>query len=77
MSKTRRKVEKVVEYNRKLIEKVNGNIDEVFDELVVLNYKENCIWNPLMDSSMRYEVNPVEKYGEDKISTFLDEFNKK
>ena len=69
-------VEQAVEYNINKLEEVNGQINKVIDELIVLDTGHEAVWCPLRDISLRFKVNPAEEYGEDKIQKFINDFKK-
>lgn len=40
-------------------------------ELFVDNQSGQCIWNPFYDSTLRFEVDPIEEYGLDQIISLV------
>jgi hypothetical protein len=69
-------LKKVVEYNLVEIEKVDG--DQNFAEnIYVLSHEEISVYNPFADESGRFEVNPFEYYGMEKILKMIEEFKMK
>lgn len=67
-------IKKIVQYNKELIDSVDGGVNEVIDDLVLIKFEEYDIWNPLMDITMRYKVDPLKEYGPDKINQFINNF---
>jgi len=70
-------LKEIVDHNKQIINKNNGSLNNAVDEAVVLNYQGHSIWNPFRDETMRYEVEPVKKYGEEKINKFIDDYKTK
>lgn len=57
-----------MKYNKKIIEE-NGNT--INEDVIYFKYKGHDIWNPLMDETLRFSVNPLDKYGEKNINKFI------
>ena len=70
-------LKEIVDYNKRVISENNGIFNKAIDETIVLDYKEYSIWNPFRDETMRFEVEPVKKYGEEKIDKFIDDYKAK
>ncbi|HWO74656.1 MAG TPA: hypothetical protein VNM69_01920 [Bacillus sp. (in: firmicutes)] len=69
-------LEKVVEHNRLEVEKVDGD-QGLAKNVIVLSHEGSSIYNPFVDESGRFEVNPIEYYGMEKILKMIEEFNTK
>ncbi len=68
---------KIVEYNKQIINKNGGDLNKSIKNVVLLNYKGHSIWNPFRDETLRKKVDPIEKYGEDKIERFIKNYKEK
>ncbi|MFW6026868.1 MAG: hypothetical protein ACOCRX_11050 [Candidatus Woesearchaeota archaeon] len=78
INKEKRKlIEEAVEYNEGLIEKADGDMDKIIDDLIIINHGEYSIWNPLMDPTLRFDINPEDEYTEDEINDFLNDYKNK
>ena len=67
-------IKEIVQYNKELIDSVDGEINEIVNDLVLIKFEEYDVWNPLMDITMRYKVEPLKEYGQDKINQFINDF---
>jgi hypothetical protein len=70
-------LEEIVDYNGKIIDKNDGDINKSIDNIITLKYKGHSIWNPFMDETLRIKVDPEEKYSLDKLENFINDYNKK
>ena len=77
MNETQKNIlEEIVEYNRDLInEKGGGDMNKVLDDLIILNHNNHSIWDPFTDATSRFEVDPVDEYGAEKIENFIEKYN--
>lgn len=75
-NKKEKTLKKITNYNRELLEKGDDSVNEFINQLIILNYKGHSIWNPLLDETGRFRVDPKEKYGEKEIDSFISEYNK-
>ncbi|MFW5889377.1 MAG: hypothetical protein ACOCUD_03250 [Bacillota bacterium] len=69
-------LKRAVNYNQNILNEAGGDIDSVLHKIIYFDYKSHTIWNPFKDESLRYDVDPIEKYGENKIKSFLDNYKK-
>jgi hypothetical protein len=65
---------KIVDYNKDIIEGVDGNTNNVIDKIITLEYRGHNIWNPFRDETLRYKVKPEDKYGEKKVIEFIKSY---
>lgn len=70
-------LKKIVEFNKKIINKNNGDFNNSLNEVIFFDYKGYSIWNPFKDETSRFEIDPLEKYGEEKIKKFIKDYKKK
>jgi hypothetical protein len=70
------KLKEIVKYNREIIEDHNGDINSALNKIIYFNFEEYTIWNPLLDVSGRYEVDPVKEYSKSLIEEFIDNYMK-
>ncbi|KXS38611.1 MAG: hypothetical protein AWU54_2203 [Candidatus Frackibacter sp. T328-2] len=71
------KLKDIVDYNKNIIEEASGDVNNVIDKLITLEYQGHTIWNPLKDETLRYEVNAEEKYGLEKLRKLISDFKSK
>jgi hypothetical protein len=69
------RLEFVIAYNRKIMESVD--YDQSRAEGLVTFYDDKqgvSVWNPLIDVSGRFDVDPIEEYGEGNIKEMIYKF---
>lgn len=76
-NKKERILKKITNYNRDILEKDDDSANKFINQLIILNYKGHSIWNPFLDETGRFRVDPEEKYGEKEIDNFISKYNKK
>lgn len=67
-------LEEIVNFNMEKIKNYDGDVNKALDDIFYFNYNENTIWNPFLDVTGRYEVNPEKEYGEDNIQYLINNF---
>ncbi|PTX14806.1 hypothetical protein SAMN04488598_1556 [Halanaerobium congolense] len=76
MSNINKKIlEKIVDYNKKVIEKHGNNENKAINEMITLKFEGHSIWNPFLDESGRFKVEPEKKYGKEEIDMFINKYN--
>lgn len=71
------KLKEVVAYNENQLVKVDGDQGNA-ENLITFVHEEELveIYNPFSDPSGRFEVDPIEEYGEEKIQEMINEYDK-
>lgn len=71
------KLGEVLDHNERQMNKVDGDQGSA-ENLITFVFEEEEveIWNPFLDSSCRFEVDPVTEYGEKNIQEMINKFNK-
>jgi hypothetical protein len=64
-------LKEIVNYNKKVIEKYENSESKAINEMIILNYEGHSIWNPFKDESLRFNVDPEEKYGKKELKKFI------
>lgn len=67
-------LKKIVDHNKKIIKKYEHNENKAINEMIVLNYKGHSIWDPFKDETLRFNVDPEEKYGKKKLNEFVSKY---
>ena len=67
-------LKEIVNYNRKLINEADGDINKVIGQLITIEHNKYTIWNPFKDITQRFEVDPNEEYGKSKIEKFIRKY---
>ena len=70
-------LEKIVDYNKKVIEKYGDNGNDSINEMITLKFEGHSIWNPFLDETGRFMVDPEEKYGIKKLNELVKDYQSK
>jgi len=70
-------LKKIVEHNKKIIGKYGNSESEAVNEMITLKFEGHSIWNPFLDETGRFKVDPEEKYGGKKLDIFINKFKEK
>jgi hypothetical protein len=78
MTSTNDTLKKIVAYNEKLLDAVDGDQGSV-EGLIELDDKKSgiSIWNPFLDTTFRTTVDPVKEYGEEAVTEMISKYNLK
>ncbi|MFW6025611.1 MAG: hypothetical protein ACOCRX_04650 [Candidatus Woesearchaeota archaeon] len=72
MSEINKKIlEEIVVHNKKVIEKYGNSESKAINEMITLKFEGHSIWNPFLDETGRFKVDPKEKYGIKKLSELI------
>jgi hypothetical protein len=64
-------LEEIVDHNKKVIEKYENSESKAINEMITLNFEGHSIWNPFLDETGRFKVDPEEKYGIKKLNKLV------
>lgn len=68
-------LKEIVKYNEKQLEEVNGEQDRA-KNLIVFEFNGVDIYNPFLDETMRFEVQPSQHYGISNINKMIKQYKK-
>ena len=72
MSDINKKIlEEIVDHNKKVIEKYENSESKAINEMITLNFEGHSIWNPFLDETGRFKVDPEEKYSIKKLNKLV------
>lgn len=76
MTSTNDTLKKIVAYNEKLLDAVDGDQGRA-SGLILLNDEKSgsSIWNPFLDSTLRTTVEPIKEYGEKAVTEMISSFH--
>lgn len=68
-------LKKVVEHNEAILSKVDYDQSQAKGLITFYDAESEVeVWDPFSDSSMRYEVEPVNEYGEKHLLKMIDSY---
>ncbi|MFW5795019.1 MAG: hypothetical protein ACOCV1_06005 [Bacillota bacterium] len=70
-------LKEIVGYNKGIMQKFGNDESNAINEMITIKFEGHSIWNPFLDETGRFEVEPEQKYGKEKINLFIKKYNKK
>jgi hypothetical protein len=76
MTSTNDTLKKIVAYNEKLLDEVDGDQGSAKGLIELDDEKSGTsIWNPFLDSTLRTAVDPIKEYGEEAVTEMISSFH--